>query len=234
MTQTDTATQIPQWHHPHFVSADPKGDEYTSYRFKPFTGDEPEPDLPASVADAFYEACKAHDFGTPGRAAARQAWSAAEHEARAANELWQVARYSRRYIGMLQQVAPLVAAFQAAKQRAVDTYESLHATPDGFWLAKLLTLAEQRAAALDAARTLDGQSGGLTKAYDGLPERVLEMLPSHVELEEAAGVDLGDWHPQEWYSDGDGPDVSALRELFAEQDERIATVARLFGLEGQR
>ena len=233
MTQTDTATPpIPVWHHPHFIAAETRYGS-TSYRFKPFTGDEPEPAVPASVNDAFSAAWDAYDRArdTDERGAVSRAWSAAEHEARAANTMWQVARYNRSYIGMLQQVAPFVAAFQAAKQVAVDTYESLHATPDGFWQAKLLTLTEQRSAALEAARKLDEQSGGLTNTYNGLPERVLQELPFPAELEKAAGVDFGDWGPQESYGYGDGPDTSALKRLFAEQDEKIAEVARLFGAE---
>lgn len=235
MTQTDTAAPtIPTWHHEHFISVTDTGYGGLMFRFKPFTGDEPEPRIPDHIEEAFRAARAGHpwdsDIGRAVSNASRAAWQ----EERAANTMWQVARYNRRYIDALRQVAPLVAAFQAAKKRAVDTYESLHSTPDGFWQAKLLALTEQRAAALDAARKLDEQSGDLTNTYDGLPERVLEELPSPAELEKAAGVDFGDWGPLESYGYGDGPDVGALKKLFAEQDTRIAEVARLFGAEGQR
>lgn len=219
--------QIPAWHHPHYISH-----ERTSYsihwQFKPFTGDEPEPELPDNASRAFHDACAAHEYGTAERRAASEAWSAAEHEARAANTLWQVARHNRRVAGLLQQVAPLVAAFQQAKAQAVDAYESLHATPDGFWQAKLLTIVQLREKALEAAGELDGASRELTTAADGLPERALKELPSHTELEKAAGVDLGDWYARESYSYGDGPDTRDLNELFAEQDQRITAVTGLF------
>jgi hypothetical protein len=224
---TDAAPTVPVWHHPHFISATEDSIAFR-FEFRPFTGDEPEPKIPDHIEAAFHAAWKAHPWDSEIGRAVRAASRDAEREERVANTLWQVARYNRRYIGLLQQVAPLVAAFQAAKQRAVDTYESLHATPDGFWQAKLLTLTEQRTAALEAARKLDEQSGELTNTYDGLPERVLEALPYPADLEKAAGVDFGDWYPQESYGYGDGPDVKALKALFAGQDKRIAEVTRLF------
>lgn len=237
MTQTDTAAPtIPEWHHPHFVSAEDQGGLYTRYTFKPFTGDEPEPDVPASVNDAFSAAWDAYDRARDmvERSAVSRAWSAAEREARAANTMWQVARHNRRAVELLQKVAPLVTAYQQAKAQSVNAYESLHATPDGFWQAKLLTLTQLREKALEAARQLGSVSNELATVYYGLPERVLEMLPTQAELEKTAGVDLGDWYPQESYSYGESPDTHTLKELFAEQDKRIAQVARLFGAEERR
>ncbi|WP_341719872.1 hypothetical protein QQG74_09300 [Micromonospora sp. FIMYZ51] len=226
MTDVDTAAAIPTWHHPHFVSA-----EHTKYginwRFREFTGNEPEPKIPAAVEEAFLAASEAHpwnsDTGRAVSAARRAAWD----DERAANTLWQVARHNRRSTDLLKQIAPLVAAFQQAKKAAVDTYEELRGTPDGFWQAKLLTLAEHRQVALEAARQVDRHADDLCRVTDGLPERVLESLPVLSDLAKTAGLDLGDWWPQESYGYGDGPEVGLLKKLFAEQDERISEVARL-------
>lgn len=227
MTDTNTTTDIPTWHHPHFIAAEPHyGD--TLYKFKPFTGGEPEPKIPDHAEAAFWAAREAHPWDSDTGRAVRAAHTAAEREARAANTMWQVARHNRHVTDLMKDIAPLVTAFQDAKRQAVDTYESLHATPDGFWQAKLLTLTEQRDAALEAARKLDQRSRPLVNTTDGLPERVLAELPALTDLEKAAGVDFDNWDPQESYGYGDGPDVQALKRLFAEQDNRIAQVTRLF------
>lgn len=234
---SDTNT-IPTWHHPHFVSAT---DDYlgTRYQFTAFTGDEPEPTLPESVKAAFISAHAAApqrhaaDPSNANRVAAGEimsAWQAAQREAQVANTLWRVARFRRDATVKLRQIAPTVAAYHAARKTAVDTYDSLHGTPDGFWQAKLLTLAEQRQTALAAAKTLDGEAADVASMTDGLPERVLEELPALHELAKGCGADLGGWEPDtsDAYGWDRGPAVSELRHLFAEQDQRITEVTRLF------
>ncbi|MER7331755.1 MULTISPECIES: hypothetical protein [unclassified Micromonospora] len=234
-------TTIPTWHHPHFVSAT---DDYfgTRYQFKPFTGDEPEPalDLPEDVAAAFrvaYGRALAEHAADPverNRAAASAisaAWSAAEREARAANTSWRVARFTRDVTAKLRNIAPAVHAYQAARKTAVDTYDSLHGTPDGFWQAKLLTLAELREKTLAAARQLDREASGIAVMTEGLPERVLEGIPAIGQLAKECGAELGGWTPDssDAYEWSRGPTVQELERLFTEQDARIAAVTRMFG-----
>ncbi len=223
---TDT---IPTWHHPHHIAT--HHTSYgTRYEFKPFTGDEPEPRIPDNVEAAFMAARDAHPYDSDTGRAVSASSRAAYAEERAANTMWQVARHNRDTIALIKQVAPLLATMQQAKQAAVAAYEALHATPDGFWQAQLLTITQLRKAALRAARQLDAVASGLATVADGLPERVLAEIPAFAELEKAAGTDLGDWYPREryGYGYGVGPDEGELSKLFAEQNEHIKQATRLF------
>lgn len=236
---TAPSVQIPTWHHPHFVSVT-NGYFGTEYEFKPFTGHEPEPRLPADVREAF-EKFYAQHRGTPAGQAANEAWSTALREVEAAHIMWQAARHKRALLAWLQKVAPIARAYQQARKQTLDTYESLHATPDGFWQAKLLTLVEQRAVTLDLARKLDDKTAPIAALRDELPERVWDALPPIGDLAKSSNIDLGGWQPDLYgayeraYSDDacdfiiTGPETRELERLFAEQDERITQVTRLFG-----
>lgn len=226
---TAPSMQIPTWHHPHFVAAD-DGPFGVKYEFKPFNGDEPEPRLPADVREAF-EKFYAQHRGTPAGQAAGEAWSAALREVEAAHIMWQAARHKRVLLAWLRKVAPIARAYQQARAAVVDTYESLHATPDGFWQAKLLTLVEQRTVARHLARKLDDETTPIVDLWDELPGQVWEAMPSIEELAKSHGIDLGDWRPNlsDACESSLGPEARELEELFAEQDERITQVTRLFG-----
>lgn len=223
--------KVPAWHHPHLITAK-QHNTGTRWQFKPFTGDEPEPKIPGSVKDAWKAAEDSHPQSSDIGQAVSEARRSAYAEEHAAYMLWRVARHNRQVVALLRDIAPLVGEYQQARQRAVDAYEQLRGTPDGFWQAQLLTLADQRRAALQAARRLSGQAYDLATIMRKLPDHVLAKVPPLSELEETAGVDLGDWYPQERYH-GDGADARALMWLFAAQDELIKQATRLFA-DGQR
>lgn len=234
-----TTSTIPTWHHPHFVSAD-RHRYGVDLRFKEFTGGELEPKLPEDVNAAFRAAHDAalavrdadpSDRNQKASSAILAAWREARDEAKAANTLWQVARFRRDATAKLRAAAPTVHAYHAARKAAEDAYEELRGTPDGWWQAKLLTLTEARAAALDAAQKLDDAGSGIAYIEHGLPFAVQEETPPLHQLAQDCGVDLGGWAPDslDQYESYEPPTVVELRRLFSEQDKRITEVARLFG-----
>ncbi|XTZ13864.1 hypothetical protein ACQSSU_20420 [Micromonospora echinospora] len=207
------------WHHPHYISEE-SGVFGTTYRFRPFTGDEPKPEIPGDVRDRL-----------------RRDWDAyncAQQEVWAADTVWRAARYCRDVTAGLRAAVPAAQAYLRAKQAVAAAYCALDDAPDGKWRATLLRLVDARSAALGAAEAFDRAIGPAVIRSVKEPERVLEETPGIEELAHQAGIDTTGWHIG--YSDDYArsgwlrfPSREALEAEFRQQDERIKEVRRLAG-----
>ncbi len=211
-------------HHPNFRGFERRelGDTYVSesWRFAPFTGNEPDPE---TVMPDHVQALRNADYHSP----EYQAYRLILGELHAANTCWQVARWTNAAAAALREHYPTWQAYRRATAAAEAAYAALDDTEDGKWRAALLRLADARTAALDAARHLDGANEAIDALDEGLPERVTEELPSLHEIARQLSLDIDGW---DIYSHGGwGGPVRDLEDKYRKQDKRITEVARLAG-----
>ncbi|MFE2045335.1 hypothetical protein ACFXAZ_31350 [Streptomyces sp. NPDC059477] len=216
------AADISQYHHPHFLRAEPGPRDTTVYSFTAFTGRECEPRTPL----AMYE----------DRALDRGQLEAIRTQYEVARILWSKARLRDRAVPVLRTAAPLWAAWETAHTALTNTFGAFWETPDGMWRAQLLRLGDAETAALDAARAWDAVAGKLAvlaedqaavAGYDH--ELALTTVASEI------GIDASAWliAPVNEYGDGvwsiDTPLVHQARTEIAVQRGRLLDVAALAG-----
>ncbi|MFI9311576.1 hypothetical protein [Streptomyces triculaminicus] len=219
---------LSKYHHPHYVRSEPGQHEgWTVYTFSPFTGREPEPEIPSAVYDDKTVTWEQH------RALG------AQYEA--ARITWSKARFRLQAHPLLRQAAPLWEAWTQAQAELHATFKVFWQTPDGSWRAQLLRLTDAEQAAKKAAA-----------AWDGLAEKLARIADEHVraagewealDLKDVAkeiGLDATQWwidhisgyESSSYYRVRSTPLVEHVTGEIAQQRERLREVADLAGDSG--
>jgi hypothetical protein len=126
-----------RYHHPHYLGTSPDG----IYCFAPFTGHEPQPDLPRTAA--------ADPALTP------QAWCELHAHYTAARIAWSHARFRLRATPLLTEAAPLWEAWQTARDQLAGLYEEFRTLSDDRWAAQFLRLGDAEHTLREAATAFD-------------------------------------------------------------------------------
>lgn len=221
MSTTTTAPDLTSLHHPHFLAGELTfRDSYgSSYRFafRPFTGDEPEPQLPDDLPD--------------GLAADDYRFLSAEYQF--AYTMWAQARFRRAVIPMLQAAASLWQEYQRATKAMAAAFAAFWETGDLQWRAQILRLTDTHAQALAAARTWDEAAAGLARVQhehllDVGEERELDLR----DVAPGAGLDIARWdidtadaYASSWRDSW--PAATAVRDEIERQKRRLKEVDEL-------
>ncbi len=212
----DLATAA-DWHHPHYIGED---DHWGVRRikFKPFTGDEPEPVMPDGIDAAFDR----------GDRAARAEFSRIASEVEAARIMWVLAQHKRSVLAVIDEAQPALQRSRATRYQVNNLFASLAETADNNWRSTIMRLMQAREDALDAARVLDEYTYRLDQISDWVyVQRAAERADSEYSIAAAAGYDMVGWDTA--WDDGEGSLENKLRKAYAEQDRQIRAIADLAG-----
>ncbi|WP_424893290.1 hypothetical protein [Streptomyces sp. XH2] len=216
------------YHHPHFVRAEPGRHEgWTVYTFAPFTGREPEPEMPRAV----YE----------DKTVTWEQRCALSSQYEAARITWSKARFRLQAHPLLRQAAPLWEAWTQAETDLQTVFKAFWQTSDGSWRAQLLRLTDAEQAAKQAAAAWDEIAAKLAKVADEHVRAAGEW--EALELKDVAkeiGLDATQWwidHISEYestsyYRRRETPLVDHVTGEIGKQRERLREVAELAGDSG--
>jgi hypothetical protein len=221
MSTAATAPDLTPFHHPHFLGGELTfRDSYgSSYRFafRPFTGDEPEPQMPDDLPDQL----AADDYRFLG----------AEYQF--AYTMWAQARFRRAVIPMLRAAAPAWQEYQRATNAMAAAFAAFWETGDLQWRAQILRLTDTHAQAQAAARRWDEAAAGLARAQhehigDVGEERELDLR----DVAPDAGLDIARWdigtadaYTSSWRDNW--PAAAAVRSEIERQKVRLKEVDEL-------
>ncbi|GGU62602.1 hypothetical protein [Streptomyces lavendofoliae] len=211
-------------HHPHYLSAETQTTAYgtrINYRFRAFTGLEPEPKhLP-------------YNPDMP-----RDEWRALADEYDVAYKLWNIARYRR-------ELKPLLTAAETAWQEYTRAHKAMDATfhafrdlPDSRWRAQTLQLVDAHTNARTAAKAFDAAAQKIADLTDTYRSRVsYDDLPYSEDVAKENGIDARAWHvsdssdyrPSPYSFNPHTPLVGRLEEEIDRQRAQIKEVATLAG-----
>ena len=225
------AADLTPFHHPHFID----GRRDTEYRFgaryffqfRPFTGSEPEPEMPDGLWNQLSE---------------EEDYQLLRAEYRLAYELWAKARFRRDVTPMLRAAVPVWQEYEQARNAMAAAFAAFWETSDIQWRAQILRLTDAHAQAVAAARNWDSVAASLVQAQD---KHLRDVGEEHeLDLRDvAAGADLDistweicgdyDYKRPEWhYGEFVTPAVRAVREEIERQKERLKEVDELATLRG--
>ncbi|MEU2855533.1 hypothetical protein [Streptomyces syringium] len=215
---------VARYHHPHFVRAEPgRSEGGVLYYFAPFTGREPEPEVPLAV---YKDTAVTWEQSRELR-----------NQYEAARIMWSKARLRLEAAPLLRRAAPLWEAWASTLAELRRVFGEFWSTADGQWRAQLLRLTDAERAARKAAGAWDGLAEQLAKLADAQVRVAGEY--DELELGDVAreiGLDAKGWwieHISEYepvpYSRHDTPVVGDLNRVIEEQRERLREVAGLAG-----
>ncbi|MEV4212561.1 hypothetical protein [Micromonospora sp. NPDC049662] len=240
--QADIELPVPGWRHPHLVnvrkSRDWRGVRY-EFSTKPFTGREPEPELPEEWRNIH-----------PSDGDGERNW---ERSSQRHTEIGLVRRvWARAHFGY--QVGQLLGrrdghpystpaehwqAFVDARETLRTAYAALDTTLDNMWKSALLRVVDAKGPAQEAAEMWDRRASEFA-ALDGwlLKQLGEDEYPTHA-IRDAAkehGVDTTDWlieshyeYTETWTST---PAIAEIEKMITAGDERIRQVSGLAGTGG--
>ncbi|WP_372412607.1 hypothetical protein [Streptomyces luteireticuli] len=208
-------------HHPHLLSVEtvdrPWGPQRV-FRFREFTGHEPEPQpLP-------------FDPQMP-----REDRIALEEELRAARELWNIARFQQELKPHLTRAAPLWTEYATARE-AMDSHYAVLRTgvEDGRWNSRLLNLIEAHEATRAAAHAFDRAAQPIAALVDTYESAVGHgRLPQWQTIAAGCGIAAGNWqiHPAPDYNNNrfqtSSPLLEAVEQDIEQHNELLNRVGRI-------
>jgi hypothetical protein len=211
-------------HHPHFVSAETQTTAWgtqINYRFRAFTGLEPEPkhlpfnpDMP------------------------RDHWRALADEYDVAYKLWNIARYRRELKTVLAAAEPAWQTYARARKAMDATFHAFRDLTDGRWRAQTLQLIDAHTTARAAAQAFDTAARAIADLTDKYRSRVsYDDLPDWADVAKEMGLDAGAWvvgdsddYQRSSYSfNPHTPLVGRLEKEIERQRAQIKEVAALAG-----
>lgn len=233
-----TVLPVPGWRHPNLIELAKKktflGVEYR-LQTKPFTGEEPEPDLPAEWSGTH-----------PTEEHLPESWKPAaqrDEEIRIIRKEWAKAHFTYR-VGLLlrdpylsygsKDAAHYWDQYVTARDKLEEAYTALDTTPDTMWRSALLRIIDAKQPAKDAARRWDQVAEKFAVLDDWLLRRIgEENHPGrHSALTTAAkthGVDISGWtisYCDDYQNEYDYGNTAAahIQNIIKEGDRRIAAV----------
>jgi hypothetical protein len=217
------AADLTPFHHPHFLD----GRRDTEYRYgaryffrlRPFTGCEPEPDMPDGLWNQLSE----------------DNYRLLRAEYRLAYELWAQARFRRDVTPMLRAAVPVWQEYERARNAMAAAFAAFWETSDIQWRAQILRLTDAHAQAVAAARNWDDVAASLARAQH---EHLRDVGEEHeLDLRDvAADLDISRWdidtvdaYTSSW---SPKPAAGAVREEIERQKSRLKEVDELATLRG--
>ncbi|MBK3642204.1 hypothetical protein [Streptomyces sp. MBT33] len=177
---TTTTDPLAGHHHSHLVRVDREG-SYRKFVFRPFTGEEPEPES----GDNIYAAHRT----TLGPELAQELTD----EYREAHRKWQIARFKTALRPLAKEATPLWNAYVTAKAAMEETFAAFDTTPDNRWKSQTLKLSRAHDAAWEAAVNWDNHAERMAALAD---EHLAGVCVTSALIQEAAaeaGVDSTNW-----------------------------------------
>jgi hypothetical protein len=241
--QTTATDPLATYHHPHFLSFRRPTATAVEFAFKPFTGNEPKPEMPHGPYRSSYIA----DDGVELTAGlSPDDMTALYQEYDAAQKLWATARFRQKLQAKVPKVSPVRSAYQAARTAMSDAYEALLTTSDSSWRSQIMRLAGLQDEARAAAAAWDAaEEELLTLEQTFLAESEYRyddwQRPEIRNVLSEYGVDATAWelnslddHKPRGYGDGDflAPAAKHTAEAIEQQNHRIREVANLVGEPG--
>ena len=205
-------------HHPHYISVTGEGQRRV-WKFREFTGLEPEPVLPEV------------DFADWDNHPVLYSERSAEYYA--ANDLWRTARYRTNLRTLIGKAVPVWNAFAAARLTVDQLFQELVNSADGQWRAKLNRLLNAQQDALDAASAWDEEGYELAKAQWSGGEWMFDATGGVAGVAREMGLTSKDWiiggEDEYHQSYQDGPArCSVMRACTANRD-RIKEIFSITG-----
>jgi hypothetical protein len=225
---TTAAADLTPFHHLHFIDGKrdteyPYGARYF-FQFRPFTGSEPEPEMP----DGLWNQLSEDDYRL------------LRAEYQLAYELWAKTRFRRDITPMLRAAVPVWQEYERARSAMAAAFAAFWETSDIQWKAQILRLTDAHAQAETAARNWDDVAASLARAQD---KHLRDVGEEHeLDLRDVAtGADLDistweicgdyDYKRPEWhYGEFVTPAVRAVREAIGRQKDRLKEVDELAAL----
>ncbi|GAA5185630.1 hypothetical protein GCM10023322_30050 [Rugosimonospora acidiphila] len=228
---------IPGWRHPHLLAVAEAGLPYGTrydYTVAPFSGQEPEPELPDE-----WRGIHPSDGNGP------RSW---ERSAQRHSEIELVRRaWARSHFTF--QVGQLLTARQypyrapaedwqayvEARETLRAAYSALDTTPDNMWRSALLHTVDAQGPARHAAEQWDQRAAAFAKLDHWLLRQLGESEhPTHAIRDAAAehGIDTSAWLIEDHYDYSEGftsmmPAAEEIEEIVKKGDERVRRVAAL-------
>ena len=219
------AADLTPFHHPHCLEGrlDTEYRFGTRYffRFLPFTGSEPEPDMP----DGLWGRLSEDDYYL------------LRAEYRLAYDLWAQTRFRRDVTPVLRDALPVWQEYERARNAMAAAFAAFWDTSDLQWRAQILRLTDAHAQAEAAARNWDNVAASLARAeHEHLRDVGEEHELSLRAVAADAGLDISRWDidPADAYTSswGPRPAVGAVRDEIERQKERLKEVDELATLRG--
>ncbi|MEU5976346.1 hypothetical protein [Streptomyces sp. NPDC047315] len=202
-----------RWHHPNFRGVTRGGHSLPGFTFKPFTGAEVEPLLPAGAkADG--------TLTTAALELLREEYSTA-------HELWQQARYVRDLATAADGAHKVWDAYTKARAQMDEQFAALATTTDGMWRSAVSRLVKAQSTARAAAVAWDATAARIVAVHEEYRGTTLSHRDAYERGGSSAWVigDLSDYRSS-WSTP---PLTGEVDGVIREQQRHVRAVSDLVG-----
>lgn len=216
---TDLAAHVQElaaagYHHPHFVSAEPREYGRVNFTFRPFAGSEAEPERPRASWQTDAVSGDARDL--------------MDAEYRMAHRLWMEAAYVHQLRVAAADAVPAWTAYSEARADMDRQWAALDTTASTMWKAAISRLVAAQDTCVRAARVWDEHAPDIARIHRRFVHS--DLYPSGAYAK--AAVPAGAWvvgDVEEYRSYRGTPLVRQVTEAVADQRRHLREVAALTG-----